>query len=494
MRVLIAEDELISRRIIERILSMEGYEVVLADNGITAVEKLNGENAPRIAILDWMMPGMDGLQVCKHVRSVKTESYTYIILVTAKDRKDDIAKGLNAGADDYLTKPFDARELIARMQTGIRMLDLHDSLAEHVKRLEELDRLKSDFISMVSHDLKTPLAIIRGDVSLILDGAAGAVSDTQKDLLSDSLNSIDNLTRIITDVLDVSKIEAGKMKLRRKVMDLCAIIRKVSQDFNRLLEQKALSLSIEIPEREVKLFVDDDKMTQILNNLIGNAIQFTPEGGRITVRLEDRKDDVACSVSDTGIGISEQNLPKLFSKFTQLEDGRAHGRGTGLGLVIVKNLVEMHGGQIQVDSALGEGTTFTFTLRKTPFPEILVVDDERNKVKIIKRLLSADRYRFLEAYDGLEAVALARVSRPSLIVMDMMLPKITGYEVIERLRSDQKTKSIPILILSDTLLDQERIGELGDQMIVSVLKKPVKPDALMHQVKELVSLSPVRTS
>ena len=488
MRILIAEDDQISRKLLENALVKRGYEVVATCDGKEAWDVLQSPDAPQLVLLDWMMPDMDGIEVCTRVRSEKKEPYTYLILLTAKGNKEDIAMGLDAGANDYITKPFNLVELQARVQTGVRMVDLQNSLSDHVKKLQELDQLKSDFISIVSHELRTPIAVMKGGVSLILDGVVGKITDNQRDLLTDTMDNIDRLTRLVTDLLDVSKIEAGKINLRRRSTDLCAMAENIVNVFDREAREKGIQLRTELPDGVLKLFVDDDKINQIFNNLISNAIRFTPSDGEIVIRVEDKEDHVECSVSDTGVGIAEKNIPKLFNKFVQI--GRVEGsgyKGTGLGLVIVKGLVEKHGGKIRVESELGKGSTFRFTLKKVPFPSVLVVDDEKKIVDVVKRFLSVDNYLLLEAYNGIEAVEKAKTARPSLIVLDMLLPDIDGYEVIEQLKKDDDTNDIPILVLSGAKVDKERIEQLNDCINIPILGKPIKPEELLSNVQEMVN-------
>lgn len=489
MRVLIAEDDMISRRLLEASLKKKDYEVVVTCDGVEAWDALQKEDAPQLAILDWMMPGFDGVDVCRKLRAEKKEPYTYIILLTAKGSKEDIAAGLDAGADDYVTKPFNARELHARVQVGVRMVDLQNTLADHVKRLQELDKLKSDFLSTVSHELRTPIAVMRGGVSLILDGVAGEVNEAQKDLLGDTLENIDRLTRLITDLLDVSKIEAGKVTLRKRSVNLCKLVQKIQQGFTPQAEKQSVKIDVDAPDDEIKAFVDDDKITQIFNNLVSNAIRFTKEAGSVTIGVKDGGEFIECRVTDTGIGIAEKDVHKLFNKFQQI--GRVEGdgyKGTGLGLVISKGLVEKHGGKIWVESILGEGTTFHFTLKKVPFPKILIVDDEEKIIEVVKRHLSVDDYQFMEAYNGVEALEKVNGEKPSLIVLDMMLPEMNGYDVICKLKENEETANIPILILSGASVDKDRIEQVEGCLNIPVMEKPIIGESLISSVQELVSV------
>jgi CheY-like chemotaxis protein len=187
------------------------------------------------------------------------------------------------------------------------------------------------------------------------------------------------------------------------------------------------------------------------------------------------------------VGIAKENIPRLFSKFEQF--GRVEGseyKGTGLGLVIVKGMVEMHGGRIWVESELGKGTTFRFTLKKEPLPRILVVDDAHDIVELIKKQLGEKKFQYIEANDGRQAVKIAKKENPSLIVLDLMMPELDGYEVIKELNRDKKTKSIPFLILSGYAVDEQRLKRINGHSHISILEKPFDRRRLISNVQEIL--------
>lgn len=228
---------------------------------------------------------------------------------------------------------------------------------------KEIDQMKNEFVSTVSHELRTPLAIIKEFVSLVLDGVSGEVNEKQRKFLTTAKNNIDRLARIINDLLDISKIEAGKIVLNRSFVDVKAVIEDVLETYRGHFEGKKVSLHSSFDKKLPKVFVDKDKLIQIITNLIGNAAKFTPENGLVVVTTIHKGQEMEFSVADTGTGIARENLSKVFGKFEQF--GRAAGggaKGTGLGLAISKGLVEMHGGKMWIDSEFGKGTKFTFTL------------------------------------------------------------------------------------------------------------------------------------
>ncbi|MDD5408905.1 MAG: ATP-binding protein, partial [Candidatus Omnitrophica bacterium] len=236
--------------------------------------------------------------------------------------------------------------------------------------LEKLDQLKSDFVAMVSHELRTPLSITKEGVSLVLDGIAGTINSKQSKILTTSKNNIDRLSRIINSLLDISKIESGRVELKKKTVDMEVLIKNVIASFQNMAKEKKLEIRNNLPKGQgLNLYVDEDRIVQVFTNLIGNSLKFT-EKGHIDISLAQRENEVEFTVSDTGIGIAKEDIPRVFTKFLQF--GRTPGggeKGTGLGLSIAKGLVELHRGKIRVESSAGQGTKFMFTLPKYPANE-----------------------------------------------------------------------------------------------------------------------------
>ncbi len=483
-KILIAEDDPISRKILRRVLEKRGFLVTDAVNGLEAWEILKKKNAPQLIILDWMMPEMDGVEVCKKVRNKNDNKYTYIIFLTAKGQKEDLSKGMSAGADDYISKPFDTQELMARIEVGQRILGLENQLNSHIERLKELDNLKDEFISTVTHELRTPIAVMRGGISLCLDGVIGELNEKQQDILSDSLENIDRLNRLVTDLLDAAKIEAGKLSIHKSSVDLCAVAKKIERDFTQQVSEKGLKFALTIPDNSLNIYADRDRIIQIFTNLVSNSIRFTLKG-EISLGFKDQEKYVTCWVSDTGTGIAKENVPKLFSRFEQFDRTQGSGyKGTGLGLAISKALVEKHGGNITVDSELGKGTTFYFTLEKAEFPSVLVVDDSEKIVDIVGKLLKYKGYKFIAAYDGKSALEKIKSQNPSLVILDLMLPEIDGYEILEQMKKEKI--SIPAIIISGVEIDYKRLNDLNGESTLPVMEKPIDNEKLVAKVEGIL--------
>lgn len=242
---------------------------------------------------------------------------------------------------------------------------------EDITEAKEIDRMKSELISNVSHELRTPLTTIKEGISLVFDGTLGPIREDQKDMLATVKNNIDRLARLINDLLDISKVEAGRMELKKRMVDITLLVEEVLTSFRGQTEKKHITLETRLTRKVSDVFIDPDRISQVLTNLISNSIKFTPGKGHITVSIADRAKKVEISVEDTGLGISPENISRLFDRFSQFN--RVYGpgeKGTGLGLAISKEIIEMHGGRIWVESELGRGSTFIFSLPKLSHDEI----------------------------------------------------------------------------------------------------------------------------
>jgi signal transduction histidine kinase/GGDEF domain-containing protein len=270
---------------------------------------------------------------------------------------------------------------ISPVRSGARSIIGVILLLRDITRVKEIDKMKTNFISIVSHELRTPLSITREGISLVLDGIAGDINEKQEKILSTSKSNIDRLSRMVNSLLDISKIEAGKVEVNRRLVSISGLIRQVAAGYDRAATEKGLKIHVKVPKKKLSVYADTDKLLQIFTNLMNNAIYFTAKGG-IEISAEERPEAVVCAVKDTGIGIRKEDLPKVFSRFQQFGRVRGAGaRGTGLGLSIARELVEMHQGKIRVDSEFGRGTKFTFTLPKYT-PEVLFKEYVNNEIVV----------------------------------------------------------------------------------------------------------------
>ncbi len=304
-----------------------------------------------VVLLDLMLPDCVGLDTFVQVRTAVPE--LPIVVLTGLDDEALALQTLQRGAQDYLVKS----------QTKASPDLLWRAIRYAIER-NRLERLKDDFLSTVSHELRTPLATVKEFAELLSDQVKGTLTAGQQEYLAIIKQNVSRLVRIINDLLDMSKIEAGRLVLTKGFVEVQRLVEQVVGSMRPLAEGKQIRLETQLPEGPLGVFAEEDKAAQVLVNIVGNAIKFTPLQGRVTVRVQVVAKAVQFSVEDTGIGISPEHLPALFEKFQQFEPipDATGSKGTGLGLAISKRLVELHGGRIWAESQPGSGSTFHFTL------------------------------------------------------------------------------------------------------------------------------------
>ncbi|WDT74283.1 MAG: ATP-binding protein [Candidatus Manganitrophus sp.] len=363
-RILLADDNADMREYVKRILSRH-WTIEAVQDGAAALAAAR-ERAPDLVLTDVMMPEMNGFELLQTLRADPRTREIPVILLSARAGEESRVEGLEAGADDYLVKPFSARELTARVGAHLELARLRRETLQSEQQLrleaEEANRFKSQFFSSVSHDLRTPLNAIVGYLHLLETEMYGPVAEDQKKPLDGIQRNVRELLRLINDVLDLARIDSGKMSLELSSVRLASIIEEITIEMKPLLEMKSLSIHSHVPENLPDIDSDAMKIKQIVTNLVSNAVKFTEKGG-VTIRVENLPEEgwIEMTVSDTGMGIEPESLPKIFESFYQVEESRAFG-GSGLGLTIVKELVHLLQGKIRVTSEVGVGSTFTIFL------------------------------------------------------------------------------------------------------------------------------------
>ena len=399
---------------------------------------------------------------------------------------------------------------MARQLSGA-YLTLEDKVSQRTSELQSANqelaranKLKSEFLANVSHELRTPLSAIIGFSQILLDGIDGPVNEEQLQDITQVNKSGQSLLSLINQILDLSKIEAGKMELSLERVELPMLISAVLDSISPLAQEKGLRIDTRFPPGLPAVEGDAARLKQILINLLSNAVKFT-DRGRIEVIAQPSGRMVRIAVKDTGIGISREAQKLIFDEFVQGDGSstRRHG-GTGLGLSIVRKLVEMHGGAITVISEPGMGSTFTFTvpawatgqgtatplqprpLRRPnqglPGTAILVVDDDPSVRQLISRHLEQEGWKTVQASNATDALQLARESRPMLITLDIMMPDASGWWVLEKLKEDPQTAGIPVLVVT-IVEDQRLVFALGAS---DYLGKPYDRGALIAKIHRLL--------
>ena len=356
---------------------------------------------------------------------------------------------------------------------------------------EQANRAKSEFLSRMSHELRTPLNAVIGFSELLLERVVGDLTPKQTEFVRDIRDSGTHLLALINDVLDISKIEAGRMELHFTQVDVGGVVASALTTLRPLIDHKRLNLSTTLDPEAPSLWADEVRVKQILYNLLSNAVKFTPEGGQIRVEARQVSHEIEIAVIDTGPGISPGDQGKLFHEFTQLPDAReAEHLGTGLGLVMVKRLAELHGGRVVLESQVGKGSRFSVWLpigpQVTPAPTgaelILVVEDDPAIQRLFVHYLAEAGYRTDATGDGPTLVEKIKSMRPAAICLDIRLPGFADWEVLRRLKDDPETALIPIVVAT-ILDDAQQAFTLG---AASFLEKPVKREDLLDAVAKTI--------
>jgi len=377
-------------------------------------------------------------------------------------------------------------------------------------KLKELDKMKDSFLSTVSHELRTPLTSIKSFAEILLTYEEDKA--TQKEFLTIINQESDRLTKLINDFLDLSKIEAGRIQWDNKEQSMDPIVQNAINITQALAKEAKLTVEFKAPGGLPLVSIDRDRLVQVVTNLLSNSIKFTREGGKITVDIKEIKAGVTgekagwvvVSVADNGIGIAPENFEVVFEKFKQVGDTLTDKpKGTGLGLPICKEIVEHYGGKIWVESELGKGSVFSFSLPavisaevKPPLPEykekpvevvqkgklILVVDDEENIRHFLNHELTKKGYNVIAAANGKEALSLARERLPDLITLDIQMPDISGFDVTTLLKNDERTKDIPVLIIS-VMGEKGKADGIGAN---DYMAKPFNNEELVTRINRLL--------
>ena len=528
--ILVVEDTLESLQLLSTMLDAEGYLVLPADGGELALAALRVRR-PDLILLDIRMPGMDGFAVLQHIKTESELADIPVIFLSGVTDAEQRVEGLKRGAVDFITKPFQREELLARVQTQVELQRARSSLRQQADALRETNRClqgeiavrqrieaelraaktnaetaniaKSAFLANMSHEIRTPLNAITGMVNIIKRSGATAEQ-------IDRLDKIDaagrHLLEVINAILDLSKIEAGKFSLEQADVSVASLAANVVSILHDRAAAKSLKLQLETESLPHHLLGDQTRLQQALLNYVHNAIKFTEAGG-VTVRVkctEETADSVLLrfEVQDTGIGIAAEVIPRLFSAFEQADNSttRQYG-GTGLGLAVTKRLAQLMGGDAGASSSPALGSTFWFSARlqkgcsATSAPAeqrsdvearlhalhqgktILVVDDDPMNLEVAAMLLENSGLRVDRAGDGEAAVAMASAKDYALILMDMQMPKLDGLQATRQIRALPRAATVPILAMTANAFvdDKQRCLTAGMNDFVT---KPYDPDAL----------------
>ncbi len=516
-KILVVDDEPQFERLILQLFRKDvrkgTYEFTFALNGLEALEKLDQNLEFDMVLTDINMPQMDGLSLLEKISQKHTT--LRVVIISAYNDMPNIRKAMNLGAFDFITKPIAFPDLEKTIQKTleeaalVRQAQKAKELDEKNQQLEELDRIKSRFFTNISHEFRTPLTVI--------DGMAEQVAEQPEQWLHKGVGMIrrnaNQLLELVNQILDLSKLESGKLQAQYVQADLIPYLRNLIEPFQYLAEVNDIELKMALQPDELVMDIDPDKMMRILTNLLSNAIKFTPEGGHILVQLQQQESQVEISVKNTGSGIPKEDRSQIFDRFYQVEGSF----GTGIGLSLVKQLVELFGGSIQVDSELDNYTTFTVNLpirqeaiqqlaplsgndiisypvnQSAPIvandtayelPQLLIVEDNPDVAHYLISILEG-HFQLSLARNGQEGIEQALEKVPDIIVSDVMMPQKDGFELCESLKNDARTSHIPIVLLTAKAGMTSRIAGLR-QGADAYLAKPFNKQELLTTLENLL--------
>ncbi len=493
--VLLNVDDTYAKRYAKtRILRAAGFEVLEAATGQEAMDILKVRQ-PDLVLLDVKLPDINGRQLTAMIKADHATARVVVLQTSAShiDSRNRVAS-LDAGADGYLVEPMEPEELVANVRALLRMRQAEDERQAALDALKLADRRKDEFLAMLAHELRNPLAPIRNAVEIMRMSDDLAVHAKARELVR---RQVEHLARLVDDLLEVSRITQRKVVLQKSASRLGAVMDSAIEAARPFISQQGNELEVRLPEREFWLDVDAVRLAQMIGNLLHNAAKFTPRGGRIVISAERQRDAFEIAVADNGVGMSTEVLPSVFELFSQADSSleRTQG-GLGIGLSLVKGLVEMHGGVVLAESGgVGQGSRFVLRLPlslevappapqrasvaapEVPRQRILVVEDNLDAAEAMRMLLHELGHEVTVVFDGREAVDAARRFRPGVILLDIGLPGMDGYELASLLRGLDETRAARMIAVSGygQQKDRDRSREAGFDLH---LVKPVDPQRL----------------
>ena len=357
--ILVIDDEEAMRDSCHQVLSKDGYVTETAEDGHSGLRKIR-EVKPDLVLIDLKMPGMSGMELLEKIGEIDPDIIS--VVITGYATIESAVEAMKLNAYDFLPKPFTPDQLRIVIERGLERRRL---AAESARLRREKEMMRENFITLVSHQLRSPLASVKQYFGVIREGFAGEVTDKQKEIIQKADGYIDSLVQLINDWLDMSRVEAGRVRDKSEPVSLAAVLSETLGVLKPQAEAKKVVLELNSADNLPQLNGDPKCLKEAFLNLVSNGINYNREGGTVTITVREQGDDLIVKVSDTGIGISQENLPFIFDEFFRIKSKETqHITGTGLGLPIAKRIIEAHNGCVKVVSELGRGTTFSIFLPK----------------------------------------------------------------------------------------------------------------------------------
>ncbi|MFA6063544.1 MAG: response regulator [Gallionella sp.] len=469
------------------------YRVKVATSGEKALKIAASATPPDLILLDIMMPGMDGYEVCRQLKSNARTKNIPVIFLTAKVEMKDEQRGLELGAVDYITKPVSPPIVMARVKNHLALKKINNQLERATFVAEKANLAKTNFLSGMSHELRSPLNAILGFAQL-MESDAQSPTSAQKDSITQILQAGWHLLKLINEILDLAKIESGHVPLQFQPVSLSEVMSECQSMLALQAQQHGIRMSF--PEFATPCFVlaDRTRVKQVLINLLSNAIKYNRQNGSIKVTLTTSGEGrTRVNIRDTGLGLAPEKMTQLFQAFNRLGQESGNQEGTGIGLVVALRLVELMEGRMGVESRVDVGSLFWFELDSgtgtetvtantptqalpPPHGTLLYVEDNPANMKLVEQIIARrPGFRLLTAVNALDGIDMARTFQPDVVLMDINLPGMSGIEALQILRTDKLTAHIPVMALSANAmpLDIETGMKSG---FFRYLSKPIKID------------------
>ena len=361
--ILAVDDEARNLQLLGNLLSQEGYRLLFAKSGALALELVK-EHQPDLILLDIMMPGMDGFEVCRKLHQDPEFAHLPIIFLTAKAESEDIVEGFDSGGQDYLLKPFRSKELLIRIRTHLKLKRVEEELRRANGELKKINANQTQLFSIIAHDLRHPFAVLKGIASMFEYDPDTFGKEDLREIISELIKDANRVSELLEHLLEWASLQMDRVNFTPLEVKLYDIGENVFRSVELLAKHKHIALHNQFPQG-LNVVVDLPMVTAIVRNLVTNSIKFTPRGGKITILAADRPGEVEVCVCDTGVGMTLKQIQKLFNVGEHVATyGTEEEKGSGFGLLLCQQFVERHGGNIRVESTPGAGTVFTFTLSK----------------------------------------------------------------------------------------------------------------------------------
>lgn len=480
--ILILDDDTITVKQLSKLITSFGHNPIPTTNPNQLIQILES-NRPDLILMDVNMPDIDGLTLLKQVKAAPAYREIPVVMLTGDTDERLLANCFIAGAMDFINKPLNKTVLQSRLQSTLKIQDFIDKLKLSKMQAEDATKLKDKFVSLVSHDLRGPIGSIISVLEMVQNNR-----DTREEknkMVGLAIDSGKEMMALIEDLLNVGKLKTGKLKPEKDFIDARLFAMKAKQEFDSIAGQKGIEIINSVPELS-RIHADVILFYEVIRNLVSNAVKFCHKGDAITLFIPEGEKTVI-AVSDTGVGIKPGRLGSLFKYEEKTSTRGTSGEaGTGLGLPLCRDIMEAHGGSLTVESVEGKGSTF-FARLPAAKPVILVVEDELiDRRLIVGNINKIVEVKIIEAEDGKRAKECFGKITPDLVITDINMPEMDGFELLEFIKNNSKTENIPVIVVTRSIdiAEKKKAFQLGADDFVT---KPLVLEDFIPRVGRFLS-------